>query len=132
MKDEANMAPFSNWREMFSSESKAPPGPSAYKPEECIRLDPSKPLDKTSYIAPSMWVEDVSDSGRRNFRVFNVQPTDALADWIRANMLDLERNSFYFQALCFADGKVCVLVKYNLIIGSRLLAELTEIPECAR
>lgn len=129
--------PFSSWRDIFESETPTAPGPSTYKPALCPRFDPSKPLSETSYIAPRLRVGDVTSGDRGRVRFYDVVVTPGLVDWVREHMLDIERNDFYFEALIWPEmnpATARVWIKYDLIIGSRLLAEIpmVELPEVIR
>lgn len=78
------------------------------------------------------------------FQAYSVVPTDELIKWCRDNMLDISRDTLYFQFIVWrktADGRndvsgtgeierVGFFVKYNLIIGCRLLAYVSA-DECA-
>jgi len=69
-------------------------------------------------------------SGRDGLKCFHAEPTDAVLDYISNSMLNLDRDSLYFEVVIRNDGRALVVVKHNNIIGSRWLALLdaSELP----
>ena len=50
------------------------------------------------------------------------KPTPEVIAWIRANMLQIDYDSLYFQAIMREGGQTLIVCQYNAILGSRWLA----------
>lgn len=58
-------------------------------------------------------------SGKGGHRGFWVKPAPFLVAWIEANMLRIDNDRKYFEVVIRDDDTALVLVKYNVILGSR-------------
>jgi len=63
----------------------------------------------------------VSDGG---YRSAGVHATDAVVAFCNESMIDIDRDSLYFEIVVRDDDSALVLVKHNQILGSRWLAIL--------
>jgi len=54
-----------------------------------------------------------------------VTPTPALCELIAREMLQIDHDSIYFDVIVHDDGRAVVRAKYNLIIGGRVIGEVS-------